>query len=390
MKLQKDKKFPLIFSDNGKLVERGTKEWGILAVDDNEDILKMNQLALEPLKQSNIHLSYHTATTAEKAKEALSAHSDIAVILLDIMMETSTAGLDLVNYIRNELENEEVQIIIVTGEPARYPDEQVVLEYDIKDYLVKGSFDARELRCSVIAALKSFQHLRELKNNIRKIKQLSRSSRLFIKGNLHQLVESVYHYLTKDLDMEIGVYHNNERVNFCEVDNIEAMDRMYQEWNEARQMPNFISGYYFQEIHEFPGYIFVARCGEKESAFVDIIVSQAEMVRENIFSFVRNKPLLSALVYIMDRLQSVVYIEADKDYCNIVCEDDVIERFRVKISDIQVLFSSTRLLQVHKSYLVNPKFIRGTQKKGRSFSLVTRLKNIPVGQKFKENVNFSE
>ena len=388
--MQVKEKKSLIFSAKKREKIQYNEEWGILAVDDNEDVLKMNCMALELLKERGFHLSYYTATSASTAKEILKTHSNIGVVLLDIMIETSTAGLDLVEYIRNELNNKEVQIIIITGEPARYPDEQIVLDYDIKDYMVKGSYDAKNLRCSVIAAVKSFHHLMDLKNNLQKIKQLSQSNRLFVKGNLHQLIESVYYYLTKDLDMEIGVYNNDERMNFCKLEKPNEMETIYLEWSRAKKIPNFISGYYFQQLREFSGYVFVAKCGKKESAFVDIIVAQAGIVRDNIFAFIKNKPLLSALIHIMDRLQSVVYIEADKDYCNIVCEGGEEESFRVKISDIQILFSSTKLVQVHKSYLINPKFIRGTRKKGRTLSLITKIKPIPVGLKYKDNALISE
>jgi len=42
-------------------------------------------------------------------------------VLLDVIMETDQAGLDLVEFIRDTLKNETVRIILRTGQPGQAP-----------------------------------------------------------------------------------------------------------------------------------------------------------------------------------------------------------------------------------------------------------------------------
>ena len=63
-----------------------------------------------------------SAYSAEEGRALIREHPDTAVVLLDVIMETDNAGLDLVNFIRNELKNETVRIILRTGQPGQAPE----------------------------------------------------------------------------------------------------------------------------------------------------------------------------------------------------------------------------------------------------------------------------
>jgi len=83
----------------------------------------------------------------------------VAVILLDVVMEDDTAGLSLVSYIRKELNNTMVRIIIRTGDPGQAPEEHVIMDYDINDYREKTELTTQRLRTAVVTALRSFRDL---------------------------------------------------------------------------------------------------------------------------------------------------------------------------------------------------------------------------------------
>ncbi len=59
------------------------------------------------------------------------------MLLLDVVMEEDTTGLEVVKYIREKLENRFVRIILRTGQPGQAPERQVTMEYDINDYKEK-------------------------------------------------------------------------------------------------------------------------------------------------------------------------------------------------------------------------------------------------------------
>ena len=63
-------------------------------------------------------LRVHLRLFGRRGRELLAQPIDIAVVLLDVVMETDSAGLELVDFIRKELRNETVRIILRTGQPG--------------------------------------------------------------------------------------------------------------------------------------------------------------------------------------------------------------------------------------------------------------------------------
>lgn len=87
-------------------------QWKILVVDDEEDVHAITRLSLNDFKYKNRKLNLINVYSAEEARQYLNNHSDIAIVLLDVVMETTNAGLELVKFIREELKNEFVRIIL--------------------------------------------------------------------------------------------------------------------------------------------------------------------------------------------------------------------------------------------------------------------------------------
>ncbi len=110
----------------------------LLIVDDDEDIHTVTQMVLEDFKFLGHDLTLLNAYSANHAKQLLEQNPDVAVILLDVVMETDSAGLELVDYIRNILGNPYVRIILRTGQPGQAHELQVVQQYDINDYRDKS------------------------------------------------------------------------------------------------------------------------------------------------------------------------------------------------------------------------------------------------------------
>ncbi len=77
------------------------------------------------------------AYSGAETKRLLTEHPDTALLLLDVVMEEDTTGLEVVKYIREVLQNRFVRIIMRTGQPGRAPERQVTIEYDINDYKEK-------------------------------------------------------------------------------------------------------------------------------------------------------------------------------------------------------------------------------------------------------------
>ncbi len=149
----------LIFADDKKEQKEIKEYWKILIIDDEEDIHSVTKFALDDYIFEDKKLKFISAYSAKDAKNVLRKEGDIAMTFLDIVMESDDAGLKLIKYIREELENKLLRIILRTGQPGSAPEDEIVLKYDINDYKAKTELTDKKLFTVVTTALRSYQDL---------------------------------------------------------------------------------------------------------------------------------------------------------------------------------------------------------------------------------------
>jgi len=133
--------------------------WKILIVDDDPHVHKVTTLALQGFDFEQKPITLLSAFNAVQTKEMLAINPDIAVILMDVVMESHDTGLQLIKYIRDELKNTMVRIILRTGQPGEAPERSVIIDYDINDYKLKTEMTRRRLFTTIIAGLRSYRDL---------------------------------------------------------------------------------------------------------------------------------------------------------------------------------------------------------------------------------------
>jgi len=136
--------------------------WVIAVIDDDPAVHDGTRYALASYTLDGRGLEILTARSAAEARVLLAERRDVAVVLLDVVMETDNAGLDLVDYIRRELRQETVRIILRTGQPGQAPERRIIVDYDINDYKAKTELTADKLFTSLTAALRAYQQLKRL------------------------------------------------------------------------------------------------------------------------------------------------------------------------------------------------------------------------------------
>lgn len=147
--------------------------WKILIVDDEAEVHDVTQLALRKFTYADCGLTFLSAYSACEAKQILSHHPDIAVILLDVVMENNHAGLDLVKYIREEIGNRTVRIILRTGQPGEAPEEAVIRLYDINDYKTKTELTRQRLVATLLISLRVYEHLLQVEASQHQLERLN-------------------------------------------------------------------------------------------------------------------------------------------------------------------------------------------------------------------------
>ena len=148
--------------------------WKVLLVDDEKDIHAVLNLALKDMRVEGKPLQLLDAHSAAEAKTLLAEHPDISLILLDVVMESELAGLNLVRHIRRDICNRMVQIVLVTGQPGYAPQREVVTDYEIDGYRLKSELTADKIFVSVYVALRTYKALRESELQRQQVESMAR------------------------------------------------------------------------------------------------------------------------------------------------------------------------------------------------------------------------
>ncbi|MDQ5942175.1 MAG: diguanylate cyclase [Pseudomonadota bacterium] len=138
------------------------RPWHILIVDDDAEVHNATLFALQDIRIDGRALHFIHAYTGDEALTAIRSDDDVAVIILDVVMEHESAGLDLVKRIRDDLGRSALRIILRTGQPGYAPEMRVIREYDINDYKTKSELTRVRLLTTLTTAVRSYDQLRTI------------------------------------------------------------------------------------------------------------------------------------------------------------------------------------------------------------------------------------
>ncbi|MBL1260366.1 MAG: EAL domain-containing protein [Thiotrichaceae bacterium] len=165
------------------MAEETAHRWKIMVIDDDEDVHLISKMVLNRVTYHNRAVDVISGYSGAQACQLMAQHPDVALVLLDVVMETANAGLEVVKYIREELGNQFVRIILRTGSPDQYDEINIIHQYDINDFKDKTELSAKKLFSTALVALRAF-------DDLKKIEALSLD-----KGRLEKMVAA----RTKDL-----------------------------------------------------------------------------------------------------------------------------------------------------------------------------------------------
>lgn len=177
--------------------------WRVLVVDDEPDVHQVTRLALGNIDFLGRPLELINCYTGQQALDTLRSRDDIALVLLDVVMESENAGLEVARIIREELHNHRVRIILRTGQPGVAPERQVIETYDINDYKAKTELTRDKLFTAVLGSLRSYndimliEHQRSMLDANRRglLKVIEASSTIFRQQSLDQFAQGVLEQL---------------------------------------------------------------------------------------------------------------------------------------------------------------------------------------------------
>ena len=247
-------------SDQQKTETQGTEPpWKILIVDDEVDVHQITKLALKDFQFQNRAIRLISAYSAKEAIKILQENSDIALVLLDVVMETEQSGIEVIKYIREVLGNLFIRIVLRTGQPGQAPEEIIIREYDINDYKNKTELTYRKLISVIITALRTFELLIKLektlednKNLYQKLNEYSTNLELKVIERTQKLDcknQQLEREISKRHKVEAALRKTNQRLKYLtlidgltQISNRRHFDQyLEREWRRMQREQNFLS-----------------------------------------------------------------------------------------------------------------------------------------------------
>jgi len=339
---KKDEK--LIFANEkypkGSEKKAETSKFKLLIVDDEKEIHVMTKLVLSDYIYLGSTLEFLSAFSGSEAKQLIKDNPDAACILLDVVMETKDAGLEVARFIREDANNQKLRIILRTGQPGKAPEKDIILNYDINDYKEKTELTTQKLFTTVTTALRSYIHLLDLdkKNqeiaskNIRLNEEIAR--RIVAESNLTKYNRS----------LEKMIENKSDRLKKA----IQALKIKKTELQEAGSLVNIgnISSANFSKI-DLSGESFKENLDilNKYRSDMTLLLEKYETLQNIIYSYSVSSENLSTQTHetIMDIDQFKKDIDLDeilKKFPGIIADSSKgIENISNAISDIKLFIS---------------------------------------------------
>ncbi|HEU4665028.1 MAG TPA: DUF3369 domain-containing protein [Dokdonella sp.] len=192
--------------------------WKILIADDEPEVHDVTRLVLGSFRFADRKLEFLSAHSATEARRELERHPDVAVLLLDVVMESEQAGLALVRSIREELGNPFVRIVLRTGQAGQAPEHEVIAAYDINDYKEKTELTASRLATTMYSALRAYRDMRAIEAHRIGLENVIRSSaRIFARRDTRDFANAVLDQLVELVGLERGAL-------YCTIDRRQEAD----------------------------------------------------------------------------------------------------------------------------------------------------------------------
>ena len=197
-------------------------EFYVVLVDDEPDVHEITRLALRNFRIYGLPVRLLSASSKAEGIELLNSlkvgRADISrasVAIIDVVMETDHAGLELCAYIREVMKNRSMQLYVRTGQPGVAPERSVIDQYDIQGYLAKSEATEDKLYTLVKAgvrqacytgtshALQDLLHCLIQSGSSREhitaaLRGWQRQARLSLKGETAQSISSALCYMVDD------------------------------------------------------------------------------------------------------------------------------------------------------------------------------------------------
>ena len=307
-------------------------QWKVLVVDDDIDVHESTAFALQDLIIDERPVRLLHAYSAQEALDILRQEQEVAVILLDVVMETDDSGLRTVDAIRNDLGLATTRIILRTGQPGHAPEIDTIRRYDINDYKTKSELTRTKLYTTLTTAIRSFHQLSRLEANRRGLEKIiAASNQLIAEQGLASFAEGVILQLASLVDVPpeglvcasmddndneapnrlkiiaaAGCYRHLIQHPIADIHDDRIIANLTQCLKERRNLISDHSVTFYFSGHQGAGY----------AAFIDSVQPLDDMERHLLKLFCTNIALCAKNVQLVSQLHEFAFVDSLLDMPN--------------------------------------------------------------------------
>jgi CheY-like chemotaxis protein len=256
-----------------------TTPWIILVIDDVQSVLDVTCNVLKHLQFNGRRVHIECARSGEEARQLYLRYPNPAVILVDCVMETDTAGLDFIEYVRNEHNDHTTQIVLRTGQPGIAPEQEILESHHINDYLAKTELSSAKLRSRIITYLRNAQTFNTLSSQLKNLQ-----SKKYNEDN-YTLAGTVASEIKKPL---IQINQNLKKIRSELPDlllpehDVTSLDALYRNLDNSQYAVKYgeqIVDFMLEEVHK--------KTGNSDSL---IYLSVQQLTQQAINNYIRENP----------------------------------------------------------------------------------------------------
>jgi len=263
----------LFAAEESSVPDKGISPWKVLIVDDEEGVHRVTRLVLKNVTFDNRPIELLEAQSASEARNLCKKHgTDIALALVDVVMETDDAGLKLVRTIRDEFANHMTRIVLRTGQPGQAPEEQVIQEYDINDYKDKTELTGTKLKTLLYSSLRSYRDIKTIDRQRKSLETVIHAMGQINQVNsLSRLASAILNQLISLLNFEPdSIYCCTRRIyrdttQFTVLAATGALEPLMHEASVEKNIESAMTQYHEDELPEDLQKVFSQALREKRS-----------------------------------------------------------------------------------------------------------------------------
>lgn len=182
--------------------EESAGTWRVMIVDDDQAVHDATKYSLYDFSFMEKSIEWIDAYSAKEAMLLAEHDKDIALMFLDVVMESDSAGLDYIRWFREKNINPSTRVILRTGQPGSAPAKEVIMNYDLHDYKTKTELTSDKLFTTTVAALRAYHDMSRLESTKEGLENIvAATSNIFKIQSMYGYAKAVLQQIETVLDI---------------------------------------------------------------------------------------------------------------------------------------------------------------------------------------------